>query len=234
MLEELQRRDYSQSTARIYLHIVSDFARYFRRSPDTLGPEHIRQYQVHLFHKKLSPYTIRQHTAALRFFFFKTLHRNFGAEYTPFPKVRTRLPTILSPEELGRLIDSAHNLFHRTLIMTLYSTAMRRAELCRLKVSDIDSQRMMIGIEQGKGGRDREVPLSPTLLKTLRVYWRWMKPKTYLFPSGGMRRTHLRGHQNILKRQLIHVGAFNLSLILRKLMGAGTPREWSNRGGLLP
>ena len=123
MLEELQRRDYSQSTARIYLHVISDFAKHFRRSPDTLGPEHIRQYQLHLFHKKLSPYTIRQHTAALRFFFFKTLHRNFRAEYIPFPKFRKRLPTILSPEEVGRLIDSARNLFHRTLIMSSYAVS---------------------------------------------------------------------------------------------------------------
>ena len=129
MLEELQRRDYSQSTARIYLHVISDFAKHFRRSPDTLGPEQIRQYQLHLFHRKLSPYTIRQHTAALRFFYFKTLHRNFRGEYIPFPKFRKRLPTILSPEEVARLIDSASNLFHRTLIMTLYSTAMRRASL---------------------------------------------------------------------------------------------------------
>jgi integrase/recombinase XerD len=175
LLEEIQRRDYSKSTARIYLHVINDFARYFRRSPDLLGPEHIRHYQLHLFHRKLSPYTIRQHTAALRFFYFKTLRRHFPAEYIPFPKYRKRLPTILSPEEVARLIDAAHNLFHRTLIMTLYSTAMRRAELCRLKVTDIDSQRMMIRIQPGKGGRDREVPLSPTLLQTLRVYWRWMK-----------------------------------------------------------
>ena len=81
------------------------------------------------------------------------------------------------------MIDSAHNLFHRTLIMTLYSTAMRRTELCRLKATDIDSQRMMVRINQGKGGRDREVPLSPTLLQTLRVYWRWMQPTTFLFPG---------------------------------------------------
>ena len=165
MLEELQRRDYSHSTVRIYLHVVSDFARHFRRSPDKLGPEHIRQYQLHLFQKKLSPYTIRQHTAALRFFFFKTLQRKFPSEYIPFPKFRKRLPTILSPEEVGRSIDSAANLFHRTMIMTLYSTAMRRTELSRLKVRDLDSKRMMIRIEQGKGGRDREVPLSPTLLQ---------------------------------------------------------------------
>jgi integrase/recombinase XerD len=126
MLEELQRRDCSQSTARIYLHVISDFAQHFRRSPDMLGREHIRQYHPHLFHKKLSPYTIRQHTAALRFFYFKTLRRNFPAEYIPFLKFRKRLPTILSPEEVGRLIDSARNLFHRTLIMTLYSIAFRR------------------------------------------------------------------------------------------------------------
>jgi integrase len=84
---------------------------------------------------------------------------------------------------VARLIDSARNLYHRTLLMTLYSTAMRRAELCRLKVRDIDGQRMMIRIDQGKGSRDRDVPLSPTLLETLRVYWRWMKPTTYLFPG---------------------------------------------------
>jgi integrase/recombinase XerD len=90
---------------------------------------------------------------------------------------------VLSTEEVTQLINSARNLFHRTLLMTLYSTAMRRSELCRLKVTDIDSKRMMIRITQGKGSRDREVPLTPTLLETLRVYWRWMKPKTYLFPG---------------------------------------------------
>jgi site-specific recombinase XerD len=115
--------------------------------------------------------------------FVKTLRRHFLAEHIPFPKSRKRLPTVLSPEEVARLIDSARNLFHRTLLMTLYSTAMRRAELCRLKVRDVDSQRMMIRIDQGKGGRDRDVPLSPKLLETLRVYWRWMQPQTFLFPG---------------------------------------------------
>jgi integrase/recombinase XerD len=121
--------------------------------------------------------------------FIKTLHRHFLTEYIPFPKSPKRLPTVLSPEEVTRLIDSARNLYHRTLLMTLYSTAMRRSELCRLEVPDIDSQRMMIRIHQGKGGRDRDVPLSPKLLQTLRVYWRWMKPTTYLFPGTvkGMR-----------------------------------------------
>jgi site-specific recombinase XerD len=90
---------------------------------------------------------------------------------------------VLNPEEVTRLINSARNLFHRTILMTLYSTAMRRSELCRLKVTDIDSKRMMIRINQGKGSHDREVPLSPKLLAALRIYWHWMKPKTYLFPG---------------------------------------------------
>jgi integrase/recombinase XerD len=184
MLEELQRRNYSHRTAKTYVRIVREFAEYFHQSPDKLGPEHIRQYQAHLFQtKKLAPATVSQYVSALRFLFVKTLRRHFLAEYIPFPKARKRLPTVLSPEEVARLIDSARNLYHRTLLMTLYSTAMRRAELCRLKVRDVDSQRMMIRIDQGKGGRDRDVPLSPKLLQTLRVYWRWMQPKTFLFPG---------------------------------------------------
>ena len=184
MLEELQRRNYSHRTAKTYVRIVRDFAEYFHQPPDKLGPEQIRQYQAHLFQaKKLAPATVSQYVSALRFLFVKTLRRHFLAEYIPFPKSRKRLPTVLSPEEVTRLIDAACNLYHRTLLMTLYSTAARRAELCRLKVQDIDSQRMMIRIVQGKGGRDREVPLSPKLLQTLRVYFRWMRPTTFLFPG---------------------------------------------------
>jgi len=184
MLEELRRRNYSHRTAKAYIRIVREFAEYFHQPPDKLGPEQIRQYQAHLFQaKKLAPATVSQYVSALRFLFVKTLRRHFLAEHIPFPKSRKRLPTVLSPEEVARLIDSARNLFHRTLLMTLYSTAMRRAELCRLKVRDVDSQRMMIRIDQGKGGRDRDVPLSPKLLETLRVYWRWMQPQTFLFPG---------------------------------------------------
>jgi site-specific recombinase XerD len=184
MLEELQRRNYSHRTAKTYVRIVRDFAEHFHQPPDKLGPEQIRQYQAHLFQaKKLAPATVSQYVSALRFLFVKTLRRHFLAEYIPFPKSRKRLPTVLSPEEVTRLIDAACNLYHRTLLMTLYSTAVRRAELCRLKVQDIDSQRMMIRINQGKGGRDREVPLSPKLLETLRVYFRWMRPTTFLFPG---------------------------------------------------
>jgi len=184
MLDELERRNYSPNTVRSYLHAVEEFARHFRRSPEQLGPDHVREYQVHLFRdRKLSARTIAGQTAALRFLFVKTLRRPYLPDALPFPKHSRRLPTVLSQEEVARLIDASGNLMHRAMVMTLYATGVRRAELCRLKVADIDSERMVLHIHEGKGGRDRDIPLSPKLLATLREYWRWMKPKTYLFPG---------------------------------------------------
>jgi site-specific recombinase XerD len=119
----------------------------------------------------------------LRFLFVKTLGRPYLPDHIPFPKRQLRLPTILDQQEVARLIDSASNLMHRTMMMMLYATGLRRAEMCHLKVSDIDSTRMVIHVRHGKGGRDRDVLLTPKLLETLREYWRWMKPKTYLFPG---------------------------------------------------
>jgi len=114
MLEEIQRRNYSHRTARTYVRIVRDFAEYFHQPPDKLGPEQIRQYQAHLFQaKKLAPATVSQYVSALRFLFVKTLRRHFLAEYIPFPKSRKRLPTVLSPEEVTRLIDGLQSLSPR-------------------------------------------------------------------------------------------------------------------------
>jgi len=184
MLEELQRRNFSQTTVKTYLKIVEDFAQHFHRPPDQLGKEHIRAYQVYLLQeRKLSVRTVGLHTAALRFFFCKTLKRAYPVEEVPYPRAPRRLPIILTREEAVRLIDSASNLFHRAIVMTLYSTGVRRAELCHLKVSDIDSAQMVVHVHYGKGARDRNIPLDPKLLETLREYWRWMRPKTYLFPG---------------------------------------------------
>jgi site-specific recombinase XerD len=184
MLEELQRRNYSPSTIRPYLYAVEEFARYFGKSPDKLGQEQLRQYQLHLLHgRKLSVGTIVGRIAALRFFFVRVLRRPYREIDLVYPKRPERLPAVLSQDEVARLIDSAKNLLDYAIVMTLYATGMRRAELCRLKVEDVDSERMIIHIRQGKGNRDRDVPLTPKLLKTLREYWRWMKPKTYLFPG---------------------------------------------------
>jgi integrase/recombinase XerD len=153
MLDELQRRNYSPNTVRSYIHAVEEFAKYFHRSPDQLGPDHIREYQVHLFRdRKLSPRTIEGRAAALRFLYIKTLRRSYLPDRIPFPKLHRRLPTVLSQEEVARLIDATSNLMHRAMVMTLYATGVRRAELCRLKVADIDSERMVIHVRQGKGG----------------------------------------------------------------------------------
>jgi integrase/recombinase XerD len=184
MLEELQRRNYSKTTTRTYVSVVRDFAKHFHRSPDQLGLEEIRQYQVHLMEeRKFQPKTACLYTSALRFFFVKVLKRPYPVEELPYPKSTRRLPIILSQEEAVALINSASNLMHRAMLMTLYSAGLRRTELCHLKVEDIDSKRMMIHVRQGKGRKDRDVPLSPALLETLRAYYRWMRPQTYLFPG---------------------------------------------------
>ena len=184
MLEELQRRNYSAITTRNYLRVVTEFAKYFGKPPDRLGLNELRTYQAYLLReRKLTPGTVVNQVAALRFFFVKTLKRHQFRDFLPYPQDRRRLPTVLSREEVSHLINAAGNLFRRTLLMTLYGTGMRRAELAHLKVSDIDSQRMIIRVVAGKGGKDRDLPLSPALLETLREYWRWRKPKLYLFPT---------------------------------------------------
>jgi integrase/recombinase XerD len=121
--------------------------------------------------------------AALRFVFVKTLKRPYMLDHIPFPKEERRLPAILSQEDVTKLIEASGSLMHRAMLMTLYATGMRRTEAANLKVADIDSKRMVIHVRQGKGRRDRDIPLSSKLLEVLREYWRWMKPKTYLFPG---------------------------------------------------
>ena len=156
MLEELQRLNYSEETIRSYIHAVEDFSRRFNCSPDRLGPRHIREYQAELFHiRKLSSGTVAIRLAALRFFYTKTLKKGWSIAETPYPKKNHRLPTILSQEEVAQLIDAASTLFHRTVLMTLYATGARNAELTRLKFSDVDSKRMVIHIQGGKGRKDR-------------------------------------------------------------------------------
>jgi integrase/recombinase XerD len=127
--------------------------------------------------------TIAGRISALRFFFVKVLRRSYRQIDLIYPKRPERLPVILSEEEVARLIESASSSYHRVILMTLYATGMRREELSRLKVTDVDSQRMVIHVRQGKGNKDRDITLSPRLLEVLRTYWKWRKPKIYLFPS---------------------------------------------------
>ena len=184
MLEELERCNDSQATTRRYLRFVERFAQHFGKSPDKLSPDPIRTYQAYLLKvRKLDPGSVENHVAALRFFFVHTLHRHEFRQFLPYPKTRRKLPKILSQEEVTRLIDASSSLFEPTLLMVLYGTGMRRSEVAGLKLADIDRQRMVIHVVNGKGGKDRDLPLSPTLLETLRAHWRWLKPQVYLFPS---------------------------------------------------
>jgi site-specific recombinase XerD len=185
MRDELVRRNYAATTIQTYLHALDTCRRQHPgRRLDRLGPRELRRYQAYLFEeRKLAIGTVGLHVAALRFFFVRVLKRRALKEELPTPKRHRRLPTVLSPEEVRRLIAGAKNLYHRTMLLTLYGAGLRRSELCHLKVGHIDSQRMVLRVERGKGGVDREVPLSPTLLAALREYYRWMRPQTYLFPG---------------------------------------------------
>ena len=187
MLEELERRNYAPQTIDSYIRTVEHFAQHFRCSPNKLGLDHVRQYQAAMFRTwKLSPNTVAQRLAALRFLYIQVLKRGWSAAQTPYPKKVFHLPEILSQDEVARLIDATRTPFQRILVMTLYATGARRAEVAHLKISDIDSQRMVVHIHGGKGRKDRDVMLSLALLEELRTYWRGLrhKPSEWLFPGN--------------------------------------------------
>lgn len=183
--DEMVRRNYSPPTIRSYLRALGTCEQYHRRRRiDRLSPDALRRYQAYLFEeKKLALGTVGLHVAALRFFFVRVLKRRELKADLPTSKRHRRLPTVLSPDEVRRLIAGAKNLYHRTMLLMLYGTGLRRSELLQVKVAAIDSRPMVVRVERGKGGHGREVPLSPTLLTALREYYRWMRPQTYLFPG---------------------------------------------------
>jgi site-specific recombinase XerD len=184
MLEDMGIRNLAENTQLSYVQQISSFARHFGRSPDDLGPEEVRAWQVHLLEvRKLAPSSIGTATAALRFLYQVTLKRNWVPDDIPMPKKPFKLPIVLSQEEVTHFLTSVHNLKHRTILMTLYAAGLRVSEAAHLQVSDIDSQRMVLRVEQGKGSKDRYVMLSPRLLQALRDYWKTARPPTWLFPG---------------------------------------------------
>jgi integrase/recombinase XerD len=185
MLEDLQIRQYSPTTIRIYLHAISAFAQHFGNSPDRLGAEHIRQYQLFLIQeKKVARSTFIQVVCALRFLYTHTLNRKISMERIPFPRPQRKLPLILSREEVKALLESPRDLRHRTLLAILYGCGLRVSEVTQLKVSDIDSARKVLRVRQGKGRKDRQTLLPTKLLELLRCYWRNQRPTDWLFPSA--------------------------------------------------
>jgi site-specific recombinase XerD len=171
MLEDMRVRNFSPHTQSTYALQVSLFARYFRKPPDQLGPDEIRSYQVYLTdEKKLAPGSILIAVAALRFLYKVTLHKDWSVEdIIPAPKKPQKLPIVLSPEEVHHFLSCVASSKHRTILTTCYAAGLRVSEAVCLKPTEIDSQRMVIRVEQGKGQRDRYVMLSPKLLESAGV-----------------------------------------------------------------
>ena len=189
MLEDMGIRNFAENTQLSYLQQIIAYARYFGRSPDALGPEDVRTYQVHLVEvRKLSPASVGIATSALRFLYKVTLKRDWALEDIPMPKKPFRLPVILSRDEVTRLLEAVANLKHRTILTTTYAAGLRVSEATHLRVTDIDSQRMVLRVDQGKGRKDRYVMLSPRLLEALRAYWRSERPTPVAVPGRDIAR----------------------------------------------
>ena len=186
MTEDMQVRNLSPHTQRSYLQQVSLFARYFGTSPDALTPEHIRAYQIYLTNeRKLATSSIHTAVAALRFLYRVTLKKEWAFEGNiPLPKKPQKLPVILSPEEVLHFLGCVEPGKHRVILTTCYAAGLRISEAASLKATAIDSARMVIRVEQGKGRKDRYVMLSPKLLEILRSYWKSVRPKQWLFPGS--------------------------------------------------
>jgi integrase/recombinase XerD len=186
MLEDMQVRNFSPHTQTSYLEQVSRFARHFQQSPERLGPEEIRAYQIYLTNeKKLAVASILLAVAALRFFYTVTLKKGWRVEdIIPAPKRPQRLPVVLSSDEVLRFLACVSNLKHRAIFTTCYAAGLRISEVLHLRPTDIDSQRMVIRVDQGKGQKDRYVMLSPKLLELLRTWWRVARPTPWLFPGN--------------------------------------------------
>ena len=184
-IEDMQVRNFSLVTQASYTREVSGFARYFNKSPELLGPEQIRAYQIYLTNeKKLGVVSISVATSALRFLYRVTLKKDWTFEdVLPLPKKQQKLPVVLSPEEVQRFLDCVHGIKHRAILTTCYAAGLRISEAVHLKPTAIDGQRMVIRVEQGKGQKDRYVMLSPKLLDALRSYWQVLRPKEWLFPG---------------------------------------------------
>ncbi len=183
MIEDMTVRNLSPATQRSYLYAVTKFSRYFRRSPDRLSVEDVRAFQVHLVSTGISWPALNQTVCALRFFYGVTLGQAEIPERIPYAREPRKLPVVLNGDEVVRFLEAVASLKTRTALTTAYAAGLRVSEAVGLKVCDIDSGRMVIRVEHGKGGKDRYVMLSAQLLRILRTYWRLARPKHWLFPG---------------------------------------------------
>ncbi len=183
-IEDMQLRGLAPATQRQYIHYVAGFSQFYRTSPEQLDLEAVRQYELYLLHeRKLSPESINTFVSAVQFLYLVTLEMPWGKEC--FPRVRRahKLPVVLGPEEVAEFLENVPSLKYRAALMLCYGAGLRISEAVALKISDVDSRRMLIRVEEGKGRKDRYVMLSPRLLTVLRCYWRAARPRYFLFPS---------------------------------------------------
>lgn len=183
MIEDMTIRQFGPKTQHDYVRVVADFARFLGRSPDQAEPEDLRRYQLRLAADGASPAKMNAAVSALRFFFKVTLGRQGYGERLATVRKEDRLPEVLSPEEVALLLHCAPSLKHKAALSVAYGCGLRVSEIVHLKVADIDSARMLVRVEQGKGRKDRYVMLSPELLELLRAWWRMARPKGWLFPG---------------------------------------------------
>jgi site-specific recombinase XerD len=183
LIDDLRLRNYAPRTIETYVRRVACFAKHFGRSPDLLGPNEVRDFQLHLLRQRVSWSSFNQAVCALRFLYGTTLGRPEQLPLIPFGKRSKKLPSVLSQAEVLRLLDAATAGRDRMFLQVGYACGLRLSELLHLQVRDIDSSRMVIHVRQGKGAKDRLVPMSLRLLEELRAYWRMCRPRTWLFPG---------------------------------------------------
>ena len=183
MIEDMTIRKFAPKTQHDYLQRVKNFAAFLGRSPDTASFEDVRRYQLRLTTSGVGVPTVNQTVSTLRFFFRVTLKRHDILEHTHFIHEPRKLPVVLSPEEVARLLDAAPGLKYKAALSVAYGAGLRAGEVVSLKINHIDSERMVIRVEQGKGRKDRYVMLSPHLLALLRAWWKAARPQGWLFPG---------------------------------------------------
>jgi site-specific recombinase XerD len=207
-LDDLRLRNYSPRTLQTYLHHLVHFSRHFGRSPEHLGPEEIRTYQLHLLQQRHASWSaFNQAVCALRFLYGVTLRAPFPVTMIPYGKKPKSLPAVLSRQEVVQLLARVPQPTERLILQTTYACGLRASEVLHLRVADIDSSRMLVWVRHGKGAKDRGVPLSPALLEALRAHWRRRRPTTWLFPGQtptGQR--SLGALQRVVRRAVLAAG----------------------------
>ena len=193
-IDDMRLRNYAPGTIEAYVAGVARFAKHFGRSPEQLGPEQLRAYQLEMLRQQFSWSTFNQTVSGLRLFYRVTLGRPEQVPFIPYGKKPKTIPVVLSPEETVQFLEAAKPGRDRTLFQTAYACGLRLGELVRLQATDIDSKRMLVIVRQGKGRKDRLVPLSVRLVEVLRAYWRECRPRPWLFPGTGGQRPMCEGN----------------------------------------